>query len=54
MIERNPELLQMSSFVDVFDASVDTPHNDYVHLNNKWYRDMGMWFSKLITGQEIV
>ena len=56
MIERNPELLRMSSFVDVFDASVDMPHNvdDHIHLVDKWYGDMGVWFSKLITGREIV
>ena len=53
MIERNPELLIMSSFVDVFDASVDVPKktNDHLHLVDEWYRELGTWFSRLITGQ---
>ena len=56
MIENNLELLRMSSYVDVFDASLDIPHkpDDHIHLLDTWYGDIGNWFSTLITEKENV
>jgi hypothetical protein len=53
MIEKNKILKGMTTVVDVFEASVDLEHKDHVHLTDKWYKDIGNWFSGLILGGEL-
>ena len=48
LIVGNAELRHMSSFVDVFDASINFPHNDHVHMVDSWYQELGNWFVSLM------
>jgi hypothetical protein len=44
----NAELSQMSSFVDVFDASITFRHADPIHMAPSWYKELGDWFVTLM------
>jgi len=44
MIESEPLLLGMSSFIDVIDASLTFPHADFIHMDDRWYSELGKWF----------
>jgi hypothetical protein len=44
----NAELSQMSSFVDVFDASINFNHHDRIHMADSWYQELGNWFATLM------
>ena len=48
LIESEPELLKLSSFIDVIDASLTFPHADFIHMNDKWYSQLGEWFTTLM------
>ena len=55
MIESIPELQRMTSYVDVYEASVDKPHrpDDHIHLLDSWYGEIGLWFSSLVKGEHL-
>ena len=55
MIELIPELQAMATYIDVYEASVDYPHNhnDHIHKIDKWYGDIGHWFSNLIMAHDL-
>ena len=44
LVESEPDLLRMSSYVDVLDASITFPHADYIHMDATWYHELGRWF----------
>ena len=48
MLESEPELLGMMSFLDVIDASLTFPHADYIHMDDNWYSQLGKWFITLM------
>ncbi len=55
LIELIPELQRMTTYVDVYEASVDFPHNvgDHIHLTDRWYGEIGLWFSNLIRAHDL-
>jgi len=50
MIELIPDLKEMMTYIDVYEATVDYPHNadDHIHLIDAWYGEIGLWFSSII------
>ena len=42
-------LPEMTSFVDVFNASVKFEHKDNIHMNEEWYLRLGQMFTKVVT-----
>lgn len=48
LIAADPDLLGMSSFIDVLDASLNFPHADYIHMDDKWYKELGKWFTSFM------
>ena len=44
LIGSEPELLSMMSFIDVIDASLTHPHDDFIHMDKFWYNKFGFWF----------
>jgi hypothetical protein len=44
----NAEFSEMSSFVDVFDASIHVRHGDHIHMAESWYQELGDWFVTLM------
>mmetsp|Transcript_6838 Transcript_6838/g.10245 ORF Transcript_6838/g.10245 Transcript_6838/m.10245 type:complete len:423 (+) Transcript_6838:138-1406(+) len=45
VIESEPELRSMVSFIDVHDASLFRPHMDFVHMGSDWCTDLGNWLA---------
>ena len=48
MLESEPKLHGMMSFLDVIDASLTFPHADYIHMDDSWYMQLGQWFVSLM------
>jgi len=43
------ELLMMMSFIDVHEASLFSPHEDFVHMQPEpWVHDLGNWLARLL------
>lgn len=49
MIAGNQVLHKMTTYVDVYDASLNRPHIDHIHLEDSWYKSIGNWFARVIT-----
>jgi hypothetical protein len=48
MLENTTDLRYKSSFVDVFNASINAPHADNIHMNTTWYNALGSTLASLI------
>jgi len=48
VIESDPELHAMVSFIDVHNASLFRPHADFVHMKQSWCKDLGGWLSSFM------
>lgn len=48
MIEAEPDLMVMMTFVEVFDASLTFSHSDFIHMSNAWYEELGKFFLNFI------
>ena len=35
------------TIVDVFEASLNTPHVDNIHLSGEWYQELGIFFQQV-------
>jgi len=46
MIEAEPAFHNITSFIDVHNASLTWPHRDHIHMENHWYEKLG---NELIT-----
>jgi len=44
LIESNPDLLNMMTYLDVLDASLTFPHADFIHMDDHWYNELGKFF----------
>lgn len=43
LISNSPSLLKMTTFINVFESSIDWPHADHIHMDNVWYDRLGKW-----------
>jgi hypothetical protein len=48
MLESTTDFMHKSSFVDVFNASINFPHVDNIHMSSTWYNALGSTFASLI------
>jgi hypothetical protein len=48
LLESEPELRNVMSFLDVLDASLTFPHADFIHMGDTWYEQLGLWFTSLM------
>lgn len=48
LIESNPDLLAMMTYLDVFDASLTFPHADFIHMDDQWYSELGTFFTSFM------
>jgi hypothetical protein len=44
VIQANPQFHNLVSFIDVHEASLLHPHDDFIHLTPEWYGHFGNWF----------
>lgn len=54
LILMNQELHKMTTYVDVYDASIDKYHVDHIHLKPNWYNDIGILFARVMTELDYV
>lgn len=43
LISKSTSLKKMTSFINVFDASVKWPKSDHIHMDDMWYHNLGKW-----------
>ena len=48
MIEVEPTLHRMMSFIDVHNASLTHAREDHIHMDQNWYKLLGFWFGSFV------
>jgi hypothetical protein len=48
MLESEPELRGMMSYIEVVDAAYKFPHADFIHMDASWYMQLGQLFVSLM------
>ena len=43
LIKNSRSLRKMTSFINVFDASIEWPKADHIHMDDMWYHNLGKW-----------